>query len=101
MIENVKAIKIHLHIFLILLFLSNTPLIYALTFAEAGETWNSFSNINLGNLRRSVGFGIRIDVPYLGIIGIDYAYGFDYFDPYNGTERGRWQFHIIIGELFK
>lgn len=79
----------------------STPLIYVLTFAEAGETWNSFSNINLGNLRRSVGFGIRIDVPYLGIIGIDYAYGFDYFDPYSGSERGRWQFHIIIGELFK
>lgn len=76
------------------------PLIYISTFAEAGDTWDQFNQINLSGLRRSAGFGIRIDVPYIGMIGIDYAYGFDTFNPVTGKTEGGWQLHFIIGRLF-
>jgi outer membrane protein insertion porin family len=76
------------------------PLIYALTFAEVGETWNKFNQVHFSNLRRSAGFGIRVDVPYLGLIGVDFAYGFDTFNPATGKREGQWQIHFIIGRLF-
>ena len=78
----------------------DVPLLYVLSFAEAGESWNNTSHINLGNLRRSAGFGIRIEVPYLGVVGIDAAYGFDTFDPMTGRKQGQWQFHIVLGNIF-
>jgi len=78
----------------------NAPLIYVLTFAEAGDSWNAISSLNLGNPRRSAGFGIRIDVPYLGIVGIDAAYGFDMFNPVTGKTQGQWQFHLVLGNIF-
>jgi outer membrane protein insertion porin family len=78
----------------------NAPLLYVLTFAEAGESWNNISRVNLGNLRRSAGFGIRIEVPYLGVVGVDAAYGFDTFNPVTGRKQGQWQFHIVLGNIF-
>jgi len=78
----------------------NAPLLYVLTFAEAGETWNDISHVNLGNLRRSAGFGIRIEVPYLGVVGVDAAYGFDTFNPVTGRKQGQWQFHLVLGNIF-
>ncbi|MCK4558383.1 MAG: outer membrane protein assembly factor BamA [Calditrichia bacterium] len=76
------------------------PLLYVLTFAEAGESWNNINQVNFGNLRRSAGFGIRVDVPYLGVIGVDAAYGFDTFNPVTGRTGGQWQFHIVVGNIF-
>jgi outer membrane protein insertion porin family len=78
----------------------NAPLLYVLTFAETGESWNSVNQINLGNLRRSAGFGIRVEVPYLGVVGVDAAYGFDTFNPVTGRKEGQWQFHIVLGNIF-
>ena len=76
------------------------PLLYVLTFAEAGESWNNFNQVNLGKLRRSAGFGIRVEVPYLGVVGVDAAYGFDTFNPVTGRKEGQWQFHIVLGNIF-
>jgi outer membrane protein insertion porin family len=78
----------------------DAPMLYVLTFAEAGESWNNFSHVNLGNLRRSAGFGIRVELPYLGVVGVDAAYGFDTFNPVTGRKEGQWQFHIVLGNIF-
>jgi outer membrane protein insertion porin family len=76
------------------------PLIYALTFAEAGETWEAISQTDPFNLRRSAGFGLRINVPMIGIVGLDYAYGFDYYDIASGERSGKWMFHFVFGKQF-
>jgi outer membrane protein insertion porin family len=78
----------------------NAPLLYVLTFAEAGESWNNINQVNFGNLRRSAGFGIRVEVPYLGVVGVDAAYGFDTFNPVTGRKQGQWQFHLVLGNIF-
>jgi outer membrane protein insertion porin family len=62
-------------------------------FFDAGETWSSISALDLGNLRRGAGLGFRIEVPMLGVMGLDYAYGFD------GPERG-WEPHFQFGADF-
>jgi outer membrane protein insertion porin family len=78
----------------------DAPLLYVLTFAEAGESWNNSSQINVAKLRRSAGFGIRIEVPYLGVVGVDAGYGFDTYNPVTGRKEGQWQFHIVLGNIF-
>ena len=78
----------------------NQPLFYILTFARAGLTAENFSNLSTDDLRHSVGFGFRIDLPFLGIIGIDCLYGSNFSDPFHEAEKGKWQFHLIIGNLF-
>lgn len=62
-------------------------------FADAGNTWNRWSTIDLNDLNRGAGMGVRVEVPMLGILGIDYAYGFD------GPNRG-WEPHFQIGTSF-
>ncbi len=62
-------------------------------FADAGNTWASWSSSDFTDLNRGAGIGIRIEVPMLGVIGFDYAYGFD------GPERG-WEPHFQFGTMF-
>ena len=50
---------------------------YGLIFADAGNAWDNRSKISMFDLRRSVGFGIRIVAPLLGIMGFDFAWGLD------------------------
>jgi outer membrane protein insertion porin family len=70
--------------------------IYALTFAEAGNSWLNFSEFNPFESRRSVGAGLRVFLPMLGgLLGIDYGYGFDNI-PGLPTANGG-QFHFSIG----
>jgi len=53
------------------------PTIYGLVFAEAGNTWLNFGETDMFDLRRSVGLGVRFYMPMIGLIGLDYGYGFD------------------------
>jgi outer membrane protein insertion porin family len=62
-------------------------------FADAGNTWDSWSSSNFSDLNRGAGIGIRIEVPMLGVIGFDYAYGFD------GPDKG-WEPHFQFGTIF-
>ncbi len=62
-------------------------------FADAGNTWDSWSSSDFSDLYRGAGIGIRIEVPMLGVIGFDYAYGFD------GPDRG-WEPHFQFGTIF-
>jgi len=72
--------------------------IYALTFAEAGASFDSFRDYNPFNLNRSVGAGLRIFMPAFGLLGIDFGYG---FDPIPGTVGANGlETHFIIGQQF-
>lgn len=62
-------------------------------FADAGDAWNSWSDSEFWNLNRGAGVGVRVEVPMLGVLGLDYAYGFD------GPDRG-WKPHFQIGTEF-
>ena len=76
--------------------LSNNPTAYVFVFGEAGNVWPDFNDFDLFNLKRSLGFGFRIYMPMLGILGYDYGYGFDSIDE-NTDEPIGWQGHIIFG----
>lgn len=72
--------------------------IYVLGFLEAGNSYDGFENFNPFVLKRSAGFGLRIFMPAFGLLGIDFANG---FDPLPGqTEKSGWQTHFIIGQQF-
>lgn len=51
--------------------------IFALLFAEAGNVWSDFVKVDPFDLRRSVGFGVRLMLPAVGLVGFDFGYGFD------------------------
>ncbi len=57
--------------------LNQTAKIYALTFVEGGNTWNKWTDYNPFQLKRSIGAGIRVYMGAFGLIGFDFAYGFD------------------------
>ena len=72
--------------------------IYTLGFLEAGNSYDNFSNFNPFELKRSAGVGVRIFMPAFGLLGIDFAHG---FDPLPGQiEKSGWQTHFIIGRQF-
>ena len=75
---------------------NQTAKIFALTFAEAGNTWNNFSSINPFQLKRSVGVGVRVYMGAFGLIGFDFAYGFDKY--LGGTEPSGWQTHFLMNQ---
>ncbi len=78
------------------LMLQPTTTIYALAFAEAGNAWTSVKDFNPFTLKRSAGVGVRIFLPMVGMMGIDWAYGFDKVF----GERGGSHFHFILGQEF-
>lgn len=72
--------------------------IYALTFVEAGASYDSFRNYSPFALKRSAGFGLRVFMPAFGLLGIDFGHG---FDPIPGsTQKNGWETHFIIGQQF-
>ena len=72
--------------------------IYVLTFLEGGNSYSGFEDFRSFNLKRSAGAGIRIFMPAFGLLGIDFAYG---FDPARiGLQPSGWQTHFIIGQQF-
>ena len=75
--------------------LGNTT-IYGLTFVEAGNAWTETKKFNPFDMKRSAGVGIRIFLPMVGLMGIDYAYG---FDKVFGSKGGG-QFHFVLGQEF-
>jgi outer membrane protein insertion porin family len=75
------------------------PTIFGLAFAEAGNTWEYFSETSLFDLKRSAGLGIRLFMPFIGMIGLDYGYGFDYIDA-TGRRHGEWVPHFQFGRGF-
>src|SRR5262249_6097260 len=64
--------------------------VHGVLFAEAGNVWNRLSDVRPLDLRRSIGFGLRVEIPVLGNVGFDYAYGFD-------KDRPSWHGHFLLG----
>jgi outer membrane protein insertion porin family len=72
--------------------------IYALTFLEAGKAWYALKEYNPFRMHRSAGVGVRANLPMFGLLGIDWAYG---FDPVPGQpDANKSQFHFVIGQQF-
>lgn len=80
------------------LMLETSTSIYALTFLEAGNAWQEVSDFNPFDLKRSAGVGVRIFLPMIGMMGIDWAYGFDRV--WGSRSYGGSQFHFILGQEF-
>ncbi len=78
------------------LMLQQSTTIYALGFLEAGNAWTSVGEFNPFSLKRSAGAGVRIQLPMVGLMGIDWAYGFDKVDGIRGGSH----FHFILGQEF-
>lgn len=78
------------------LMLQPTTTIYALTFVEGGNAWTSVKDFNPFSMKRSAGAGVRIYLPMVGMMGIDWAYGFDKVM----GQRGGSHFHFILGQEF-
>ena len=70
--------------------------IYGLAFLEGGNAWTAVKDVNPFSLKRSAGAGVRIFLPMVGMMGIDWAYGFDTVF----GQRGGSHFHFILGQEF-
>ncbi len=68
--------------------------IFALLFLEGGNCWSEIKEFNPFDIKRSAGVGVRIYLPMIGLLGLDWGYGFD-DSTYGGS-----QFHFIIGQEF-
>lgn len=80
------------------LMLETSTSIYALAFVEAGNAWHNVNYFNPFDLKRSAGVGVRIFLPMIGMMGLDWGYG---FDPVRGSkEYGGSQLHFILGQEF-
>jgi len=73
---------------------SQSATIYMEAFAEGGNVWNSFSDFNPFNVRRSAGIGARVFLPIFGLLGLDYGYGFDAIPGIPGANKGQFSFSI-------
>lgn len=72
--------------------------IFALGFVEGGNTWADTKDFKPFELKRSAGFGVRIFMSAFGMLGFDFAYGFD--PTLFSTQKSGWQTHFIIGHQF-
>ena len=77
-------------------FLLGNTTIYGLGFIEAGNAWDDTRKFNPFDMKRSAGLGVRIFLPMVGLMGIDWAYGFDKVF----GKKGGSQFHFILGQEF-
>ena len=83
------------------LMLEQSATVYFLGFVEAGNAYTGMKNYNPFNLKRSVGVGARVFLPMLGMIGIDWGYGFDqFYDQYGNLsdKPSAGQFHFVLGQ---
>ena len=76
--------------------LQTSTTIYGLAFVEGGNAWTSVKDFSPFDLKRSAGVGVRIFLPMVGMMGIDWAYG---FDTVYGIKGGS-HFHFILGQEF-
>jgi outer membrane protein insertion porin family len=74
------------------------PTIFGLFFLEGGNSWETIGETDPFDLRRSVGAGVRLFMPMIGIIGIDFGYGFDHYNAF-GRREGQWKVHFQFGKF--
>ena len=78
------------------LMLSQSATIYPLVFIEGGNAWTNIKDFNPFDIKRSAGVGARIFLPMIGMMGIDWGYGFD--TVYG--QKGGSNFHFVLGQEF-
>lgn len=76
--------------------MNQTAKIFALTFLEAGNAWNTWGSYNPFQLKRSVGIGVRVYMGAFGLIGFDFAYGFDKTIQMN--QPSGWKTHFLMNQ---
>ncbi len=75
--------------------MADNPTVYTLVFMDMGNSWTDFSQVDPFDLKRSVGVGVRMFMPLLGMLGLDAGYG---FDSIRGDANGPgWEVHFIFG----
>ena len=79
-------------------FLLGNTTIYGLGLLEAGNAWTDIKNFNPFDMKRSAGIGVRLYLPMVGLMGLDWAYGFDKATTSSSTSGS--QFHFILGQEF-
>ena len=62
-------------------------------FFDAGNTWDTWEEIQPLDLKKSIGFGVRMEIPMLGNVGFDFGYGFDRDD------GPRLKGHFLLGQV--
>ena len=72
--------------------------IYVLGFLEGGNAFESWKKFSPFKIKRAAGFGVRLYLPVVGMLGIDWGYGFD--APANSTSKSGSQFHFVLGQQF-
>jgi outer membrane protein insertion porin family len=68
--------------------------IYLTGFMQGGNAWGRFKDFNPFEMRRSVGFGMRVFLPMFGLLGFDYGFGID--KELTGN-NGYGKFNIVLG----
>jgi outer membrane protein assembly complex, YaeT protein len=79
--------------------LESSTIIYGLAFVEAGNAWQQVKDFNPFDLKRSAGVGLRVYLPMIGLLGLDWAYGFDKALNTDAKRNGS-EIHFIIGQEF-
>ena len=72
--------------------------IYVLGFLEGGNGFSSWKTFSPFKIKRSAGFGVRLYLPVVGMLGIEWGYGFD--APAGSTTKSGSQFHFVLGQQF-
>ncbi len=72
--------------------------IYVLGFLEGGNAFDSWESFSPFKIKRSAGLGVRLYLPVVGMLGIDWGYGFD--APAGQTDKSGSQFHFVMGQQF-
>ena len=67
--------------------------LHGVVFADAGNTWDQWEEIQPFKLKIGAGIGFRIEIPLLGNIGFDYGYGF------NRDDSPRAVGHFLLGNF--
>jgi len=77
--------------------MSQSVSIYALAFVEAGDLWMNSKSVNYGDLKKSAGLGLRLYLPIIGQIGLDYGYGFNAVDSIPNKKQQGFSFTFSFG----
>ena len=78
--------------------ITDNPTLYGFVFAESGQVWDDFNQININKMARSAGSGVRVFMPMIGLLGFDIGYG---FDDINGDDKADgWETHFVFGMPF-
>ncbi len=76
--------------------------LYLSIFGDIGNTWSSVSKIDPADMYKGVGFGVRLMIPMLGLLGFDFAWKLD--DPdrtdFKNDPGDRFELHFLLNRGF-